>query len=95
MKHPQYLRRFTNTYIYDYLPDGVLEELRVKKPKIKKGNRTKRHHQFLSGDIGIPHLEKHITKIITIMELSDNQAEFKEKFSKVFEKYHQPSFKFD
>jgi hypothetical protein len=49
----------------------------------------------LSGEIGIPHLEKHITKIITIMELSDNPEEFKENFSRVFNKYHQPSFKFD
>ncbi len=95
MKHPQYLGKFTNTYVYDYLPDGVLEELRVKNPKTKQGTRTKKHHQFLSGNIGIPHLEKHITKIITIMELSDNQEEFKENFRKVFDKYHQPSFKFD
>jgi hypothetical protein len=31
MKHPQYLGKFTNTFIYDYLPDGILEELRIKK----------------------------------------------------------------
>jgi len=86
MKHPKYLGKFTNDFIYEQLPEGILEELRVKNPKNSKGNRTKRHHQFLTGDIGIPHLEKHITKIITIMELSDNADHFKDNFNRVFNK---------
>lgn len=84
MKHPQYLGRFTNEYVYDHLPPGILEELRNKNPKNNKGNRIKRHHQFLTGDIGVPHLEKHITKLITIMELSDNAEHFKNNFNRVF-----------
>ena len=89
MKHSQYLGKFTNRYVYDYLPPGVLDELRHKNPINKKGYRTKKHHQFLTGEIGIPHLEKHITKLITIMELSDNSAEFKKNFKRVFENIEQ------
>lgn len=84
MKHPKYLGKFTNEYVYEYLPEGVLEELRFKNPKNNNGNRIKRHHQFLTDDIGIPHLERHITKLITIMELSDNIDEFKENFNRIF-----------
>jgi P63C domain len=84
MKHPKYLGKFTNEYVYEHLPEGVLEELRVKNPKNEQGNRVKKHHQFLTGEIGIPHLEKHITKLITIMELSDNADQFKENFNRVF-----------
>jgi len=92
LKRPQYLGKFTNEYIYKHLPEGVLDELRNKNPKTPKGHRIKRHHQFLTGEIGIPHLEKHITKVITIMELSSNPDEFKENFNRVFKGYHQPTF---
>lgn len=89
MKHPKYLGRFTNEYVYEHLPEGVLQELKQKNPKNDKGHRVKRHHQFLTGDIGIPHLEKHITKLITIMELSDNADQFKENFTRVFKNIEQ------
>ena len=92
LKRPQYLGKFTNEYVYKHLPEGVLEELRKKNPKTHKGYRSKRHHQFLTGEIGIPHLEKHITKVITIMELSNNPDEFKENFNRVFKGFHQATF---
>jgi hypothetical protein len=89
MKHPKYIGKFTNEYVYDHLPKGVLKELREKNPKNDKGNRVKKHHQFLSGDIGIPHLEKHITKLITIMELSNSPDDFKANFMRVFKNIEQ------
>jgi hypothetical protein len=88
MKHPQYLGKFTNEYVYDYLPVGVLDELRNKNPKNELGNRSKKYHQFLSGDIGVPHLERHITKLVTIMELSDDSVSFKRNFDRVFNADH-------
>lgn len=93
MKHPKYLGKFTNEYVYEHLPDGVLEELKQKNPKNENGNRSKRHHQYLTGDIGIPHLEKHITKLVTIMELSDNVHDFKDNFNRVFKKIDQMKLK--
>lgn len=84
MRHSQYLGKFTNEYVYSHLPEGVLEELKVKNPKNDRGNRAKRHHQFLTLDIGLPHLEKHLMKLITIMELSDDLDQFKKQFNKVF-----------
>ena len=86
MRRPVYLGKFTNEYVYQKLPDGILEELRKKNPKTSKGNRKMKHHQFLTNEIGIPHLEKHITKLITVMELSDNIDEFKSNFKKIFDK---------
>ena len=95
MKHPQYLGKFTNKYVYDQLPPRILEELRVRNPINKKGYRTKKHYQFLSGNIGIPHLEKYITKLVTIMELSESIEEFNKNFNKVFKSIEQYEFKFD
>lgn len=85
-KHPKYLGKFTNEYVYGHLPEGVLEEMRRKNPMNVNGNRSKRHHQLLSGDIGLPHLEKHITKLITIMELSDDIESFRNNFGRIFGK---------
>lgn len=95
MKHPKYLGRFTNEYVYEHLPEGVLKELRIKNPKNLNGNRAKRHHQFLTGEIGIPHLERHITKLITIMELSDNIEQFKENFNRIFKNVEQMKLELD
>lgn len=89
MKHPKYIGKFTNEYVYECLPEGILEELRIKNPKNDNGNRVKRLHQFLTGDIGIPHLERHITKLITIMELSDSVEQFKENFNRIFRNIEQ------
>ena len=85
-RRPQCLGKFTNNFIYSHLPPGVLDELRKKNPIKITGRRARRHHQFLSGNLGIPHLEKHITKTVTIMQLSSNVSDFKKKFKKVFDK---------
>ncbi|MCG7218957.1 P63C domain-containing protein [Acinetobacter sp. AG3] len=84
LKRPQYVGKFTNEYVYDYMPEGVLEQLRIKNPKNEKGNRARRHHQFLTGDIGVPHLEKHITQMLPVMRLSKNIDEFKRNFYEIF-----------
>ena len=64
-------------------------------PKNKKGRRPRKHHQHLTPDIGIPHLEKHLMKLITVMELSEDMTEFKTNFNKVFKKVYQMSFDFE
>lgn len=83
-RHPSYIGHFTNEYVYRRMPEGVLDELRSKNPKNDSGNRLRKHHQYLSGDIGIPHLEKHITKVVTVMELSKNIDDFRLNFERVF-----------
>ncbi|MBA4220189.1 MAG: hypothetical protein C0458_05605 [Methylobacterium sp.] len=86
VKRPGVVGKFTNQFIYERLPEGVLEELKRKNPKDDLGRRRLRHHQFLTEDVGHPHLEKQITKTITLMQASDNWAMFKRLFSKVFPK---------
>jgi len=95
LKHPKYLGAFTNKYVYDQFPEGILNDLRKKNPNNSKGNRVRKHHQHLTNDFGIPHLEKHLTKLITIMELSSSKEQFKENFDRVFKGYSQPSLPFE
>jgi hypothetical protein len=84
LKRPQFLGKFTNKYVYKMMPPGVLEELRKRNPVTEKGVRCRKHHQLLSLDIGITHLERHITKLVTVMELSDNVHDFDRNFQRVF-----------
>jgi len=73
---PQYVGKLTNQYIYEQLPDGVLEELKQKTPK------NKRLHQSLSDSVGAPHLDKQLQKTIGLMQASDTWEEFDILFQK-------------
>jgi len=80
--------QYTNKYVYDVLPENVLDELKKKNPLVKnKSNENKfyrkyRFHQFLTDNIGIPHLDKHLASVITIMKLSDNWSQFEVMFDR-------------
>ena len=58
---------------------SVLEELKKLNPKDDTGRRPHRRHQFLTDNIGNPHLEKHVTCAITLMKIS---AGFKKHLDK-------------
>jgi hypothetical protein len=80
-----YIGKLTNELIYKQLPQGVLDELRAKNPRDpEKRRRRYVHHQFLTSDIGHPHLEKQIVSVTTLLSVSDSWAEFARLFSKKF-----------
>jgi hypothetical protein len=82
---PGYVGKLTNALVYDRLPEGVLVELQNHNPvDPETGRRRFKHHQFLSEDIGNPHLEKHLAKVIGLMQASDSWDDFKKFFRKVF-----------
>lgn len=78
-----YAGTLTNEYIYKYLPDGVLAELRQKKPRVSlKKNRKYRHHQFLTIDTGAKHLDNQLQQTIALMKASENWDEFDKLFKR-------------
>lgn len=82
-KRPGIIGKWTNTFVYEELPNGVLEELKKKTPKSESGNRMNRYHQLLTTDIGEPNLEMQINKVITLFQVSDNMKQFCENFRKM------------
>ena len=67
-KRNAYVGQLTNWLIYEQLPPGVLEELRVKSPKSPTtGRRKTALHQGLTDDIGHPSLERQITATTTLL----------------------------
>lgn len=78
---PPIVGKITNEIVYERLPEGVLDELQKKNP-YSDGKRKKRHHQLLTTDTGVPHLDKHLTALITLMKISDTWEEFERLLDK-------------
>lgn len=81
---PPIIGKITNYLVYEQLPEGILEELQAKNPKDVSGNRKKRHHQLLTLDTGVPHLDKHLAQVIALMRASDSWNEFDRLFRKSY-----------
>ena len=82
-KRPRVIGKWTNKLIYEQLPKGVLEELKVKTPKSPEGNYTARFFQSLTPDIGHPELTSQIYKVVGIMQISDNWNDFISNFNRM------------
>jgi len=89
LKRPLFIGRFTKEFVYNEMSPEVLEELERKNPTLENGRRRRKHHQHLTEEIGVPHLERHLTKLITVMQLSDSIDDFKENFKRAFKKTNQ------
>jgi len=74
--------------------DGILNELKNKTPKTQKGHNTVKYHQSLTLDSGIPHLDKHLVSVITLMKISDNWDDFMYFFNKSYSSNVQLQFNF-
>lgn len=85
-KRPGYVGKLTNELVYERMPQGVLDELQSRNPIVKPGRRRYRHHQFLTEDVGNPHLEKHLVAVITLMRASRTWEQFKRLFLNAFPK---------
>lgn len=81
---PSFIGKITNTYIYDRLPDGVVNKIKDKTGKTKAGHWKYKWHQSLTPDVGKEHLKKQITEITTLMSISDSKEEFISLFKKKY-----------
>jgi hypothetical protein len=82
---PGVVGRLTNEIVYDRLPPGVVDELRAKNPVDPTTKRRKRkHHQFLTEDVGHPHLSNHLAAVVALMRAAPNWAAFDRMFKRAF-----------
>lgn len=97
-KRPGVIGTWTNSLIYDELPPGIKDELKKNIPVSASGNKTLRMHQFLTEDIGNPHLRSQLDQIIMLFRLSDNMKDMWYKFEKAKDRKNgqlEIPFKFD
>jgi hypothetical protein len=83
VKRPRYFGLLTNDIVYRRLAPGVWRELKAKTKKNADGRSVHHLHRFLTPDVGDPRLRELITKVTTIMQLSDNWGDFKNKLDRI------------
>ncbi len=92
---PSFIGKLTTKYIYERLPDGVMEKIKEKTGKTQKGNWKYKWHQSLTPEIGREHLKKQIIEVTTLMSISKNKAEFEAYFKEKYHKDAQITMDFD
>ena len=92
INRPQVVGQFTNDLVYSRLADGLLKKLERLNPKNDKGERSCRHHQWLTEHFGIPELHEHIIGVIAIMRSVQHHnpkrawTEFKRRLQRAYPK---------
>jgi len=84
VKRPRVVGKLTNQIVYEKLPPGVLEELKRRNPPGEDGRRKHKHHEFLTEDVGHPHLKDHLLQVIMLMRVSPNWKTFERLFARAF-----------
>ncbi|WP_223648360.1 P63C domain-containing protein [Hymenobacter psoromatis] len=82
-QRPGIIGTWTKQFIYAPMPRGVLPALIDKTPQ-PTGKRKPKLHQALSEDTGVPHLEKQLVSVVTLMNVSNDWKEFKGLFERKF-----------
>jgi len=89
VKRPQYFGHITNDIIYRRLAPGVWRELKEKAEKDEKGRMKHRLHQGLTIDLGHPKLRDLLSSVTTIMKLSEQWEDFKNKLDRIHPAYNE------
>jgi hypothetical protein len=86
VNRPSVVGKYTNDLVYQRLAPGILEELQKRNPKDEKGQREGKHHQLLTGDIGLPALQNHLFATTKFMEASATWDQFYRSMQRAFPK---------
>lgn len=83
---PGVVGKYTNDIVYERLAPGILEELKARNPRSDDGGRARKHHQYLTDDIGHPALAQHLHAVIGLMRASATWNQFKTMLDRAFPK---------
>ncbi|MDO8751874.1 MAG: P63C domain-containing protein [Dehalococcoidia bacterium] len=84
VKRPQIVGKLTNDLVYRKLPHGVIEELKRQNPINAAGRRRHKLFQFLTEDIGNPHLKEQLVAVTTLMRAAPTWPAFQRLFGRAF-----------
>ncbi len=92
---PSFIGKLTRKYIYEELPEGVVEKIQEKVGKTPSGNWKYKWHQSLTPEIGREHLKKQIIEVTTLMSISKTKEQFNTLFQQKYNKTVQLEIEFD
>lgn len=84
VNRPAVVGHYTNDVVYSRLAPGVLDELRRRNPTDDKGRRRRKHHQWMTDDIGHPALSQHVHALVAMMRASPDWAFFRRLVDRSF-----------
>lgn len=89
-KRPGVVGTWINDIVYERIAPLVLAELKKRNPKNENGNRSYKHHQFLTREIGLPKLKQHLEAVHAIAIISNyNWVVFMHNIDKAYPKQYQ------
>lgn len=86
-KKPQYVGHWTNDIVYSRLAPGLRAKLKELNPRTPSGNKSHKHHQFLTEDYGVPELSQHLHSVEALMRAAQDDKTFKIMLDRAFPKY--------
>jgi hypothetical protein len=87
VKRPKLVAKLTTQITYDRLPPGIKEEIQRKNPKSSKTGRYKhKYFQYLTDDLGIPHLDKLYTISCALMKIASDWRHFMDMYDRAVPK---------
>ena len=86
-KKPSYVGHWTNDLVYDRLAPGVRKQLKRQNPRRPSGSRARRHHQYLTSDVGHPKLKEHLSNVTFLMKSCRNWNDFYRRLNRAIPKY--------
>lgn len=78
-RKPGYVGHWTNDIVYSRIAPGVLSELKEKNPRRDNRGRKRKHHQYLTSDVGHPALTEHISNVTFLMSSCSDWDDFKKR----------------
>lgn len=84
MRGPRYAGKLIRKYIYEQLPQGVLSTLDERNPAGSGWQRRRKHHQFLTEEMGLEHFKAQLSGVMALMRASIDKREFERLFQRAY-----------
>ena len=76
VKRTPLVGKLIKDFVCNRLAPGVRQALEAKNPTDERGRRKRKHHQWLTEDVGDPRLREHLASVIALMRAADNKDIF-------------------
>ena len=94
-KKPSFIGKLTSKYIYELLPDGVVDKIKENTGKTDNGHWKYKWHQSLTPEIGREHLKRQIIEVTALMSVSPSKDYFNELFERRYRNVVQLELEFN
>jgi len=87
LKRPAFVGHWVNDIVYDRLAPNIRKKLNEVNPRLSSGHRKSKHHQHTTEEHGLPELKDHLIKVMTLMDASVNDTQFKRLLNRSLPKF--------